>query len=218
MSIKRIVIVSGALAAAAVAAVCFLAGYGKLLSKKQEAAWKNSFPAREEGMDEGKIRKTGQLLRERLNGLAPKGVYIVIDTAANRFSLRKGSETFREGLCSTGKGDILPDPRGKKKWVFDTPRGEFSVRSKIKNPYWNKPEWAFIEDGEPIPKKKEDRVVGGELGDYALGFGDGTYFLHGTLYTRMLGRSVTHGCVRFGDEDLEVMFKSSSIGTKIYIF
>jgi len=45
-------------------------------------------------------------------------------------------------------------------------------------------------------------VEAGVLGDYALGFGQG-YFIHGTLYTRLLGRNVTHGCIRVADKDLE---------------
>ncbi len=57
----------------------------------------------------------------------------------------------------------------------------------------------------------------GVLGDYALGFGNG-YFIHGTLYTRLLGRNVTHGCIRVGDDDLKVVFNNAQIGTKIYIY
>ena len=57
----------------------------------------------------------------------------------------------------------------------------------------------------------EDRIEAGTLGDYALGFGHG-YFIHGTLYTRLLGRNVTHGCVRVGDEDLKDVFKAVPIG------
>jgi lipoprotein-anchoring transpeptidase ErfK/SrfK len=57
----------------------------------------------------------------------------------------------------------------------------------------------------------------GVLGDYALGFGEG-FFIHGTLYTRLLGRSVTHGCVRVGDDDLKAIYEAASIGTKIFIF
>jgi L,D-transpeptidase YbiS len=60
-------------------------------------------------------------------------------------------------------------------------------------------------------------VEEGVLGDYALAFGNG-YFIHGTLYKRLLGRNVTHGCIRVGDEDLETIYKLSRLGTKIYIF
>jgi len=156
-------------------------------------------------------------LKKKIKSYQPRGVYIMIDSAENRYYLKEGDRILREGLVSTGSGEILVDPRGKRSWVFDTPKGEFFVKSKIQNPYWVKPDWAFIEEGEPIPRRMEERVEGGVLGDYALGFGNG-YFLHGTLYTRLLGRNVTHGCVRFGDEDLEAVFKASKIGTKIYIY
>ncbi|HEK85995.1 MAG: L,D-transpeptidase [Candidatus Saccharicenans sp.] len=157
------------------------------------------------------------LWKQKIQALQPKGVYIMVDSAENKYYLKKDGETIREGLVSTGSGVILVDPSGKRSWVFDTPKGEFFVKTKIQNPYWVKPDWAFIEDGEPIPKNPEDRVEGGVLGDYALGFGNG-YFLHGTLYTRLLGRNVTHGCVRFADKDLEVIYKMAKIGTKIYIY
>jgi L,D-transpeptidase YbiS len=156
-------------------------------------------------------------LKKKIKSYQPRGVFIMIDSAENRYYLKEGDRVIREGLVSTGSGEILVDPKGKRSWVFDTPKGEFFVKSKIQNPYWVKPDWAFIEEGEPIPRRMEDRVEGGVLGDYALGFGNG-YFLHGTLYTRLLGRNVTHGCVRFGDEDLEAVFKASKIGTKIYIY
>jgi L,D-transpeptidase YbiS len=205
------------LAAAAYLATLAAVGYGTIAGLRQFAGWRRAAPGPPPQADARKAAAAAAALKKKFDALAPKGVYIVIDTGANRFYLKKGAEILREGLVSTGSGDILPDPKGKRQWIFDTPRGEFAVKSKIENPYWTKPDWAFIEEGEPIPRNAEDRVVGGELGDYALGFGSG-YFLHGTLYTRLLGRNVTHGCVRIGDEDLKFLFRSAPIGTKIYIY
>jgi lipoprotein-anchoring transpeptidase ErfK/SrfK len=156
-------------------------------------------------------------IERRLAALQPRGVYIVVDTGQNRLYVKKGDQVLREAVVSCGSGDVLEEPGGKRKWIFDTPRGEFWVKSKITNPYWVKPDWAFIEEGEPIPKNPEDRVEAGSLGDYALGFGDG-YFIHGTLYTRLLGRNVTHGCVRVGDNDLKDIFRMVPLGAKIFIY
>lgn len=156
-------------------------------------------------------------LAKRLEALTPRGLYILIDTAENRLVLKKGGEVVREAVVSCGSGGILKEPNGKRSWVFDTPRGQFHVESKLTNPYWVKPDWAFIEEGEPIPKVFEDRIAEGELGEYALGFGKG-YFIHGTLYTRLLGRNVTHGCVRVGDDDLKSVFQSVGLGTRILIY
>jgi L,D-transpeptidase YbiS len=214
MSVKRSVVFGVRLACiAAVLAV----GYGYFLGIRDFSDWRKNIHEAPIQADLANSQAANATLKKKFEKLGPKGVYIVIDTGANRFYLKKGAEIVRQGLVSTGSGDILPDPSGKRQWVFDTPRGEYAVTSKVENPYWVKPDWAFIEEGEPIPKNKDDRVVGGELGDYALGFGNG-YFLHGTLYTRLLGRNVTHGCVRIGDEDLKLLFKSASIGTKIYIY
>jgi len=149
---------------------------------------------------------------------APKGPYLVVDTAQNRVYLRNGNRTLYSAVASTGSGARLQDPRNPTNgWVFDTPRGVFTISSKIKNPAWNKPDWAFIEEGEPIPTKPKDRIETGVLGDYALGFGKG-YFIHGTLYTRMLGTNVTHGCIRLGDEPLEYLFHNIPLGATLIIF
>ena len=165
----------------------------------------------------GKLAAANDKLRKKLADLAPKGQYVVIDTANNYIYLREGDRTLRKMLASCGSGNVLVDPVGGRTWTFDTPRGQFQVRSKVKNPIWIKPDWAFIEEGEPIPTKTADRADANVMGDYALGIGQG-YFIHGTLYKRLLGRNVSHGCVRLGDEDLEFLFNIAKLGTKVIIF
>jgi len=142
---------------------------------------------------------------------------ILIDTAENKLFLREGTKVFREAVVSCGSGEVLEEPGGTRKWIFDTPRGEYSVQSKLVDPTWIKPDWAFIEEGEKVPKSFNDRIDEDSLGDFALGFGDG-YFIHGTLYTRLLGRNVTHGCIRVGDTDLKAIFQKAGLGTRIYIY
>ena len=86
----------------------------------------------------------------------------------------------------------------------------------MNEPVWTKPDWAFVETGEDMPRSFNDRVEEGVLGDYALDLGDG-YLIHGTLFERALGLHVTHGCVRMGAKDLEEVFKRVKIGTKVFI-
>ena len=121
--------------------------------------------------------------------------------------------------CSAGSGMVLQEAEGGKnrRWVFDTPRGLFKVQRRIQDPVWSKPDWAFVEEGKPIPKNPEDRIEFGTLGEYALYLGDG-YMIHGTLYERLLGRSVTHGCIRVGREDLRRVWAETAIGTPVYIY
>ena len=163
------------------------------------------------------LRAKNRALKARLEELRPKGVHIVVDTAGNTLLIKNGDKVVRKAAVSSGSGNILADPSGERTWVFDTPRGEFTIKSKARNPNWIKPDWAFIEEEEPIPTNYEDRAEPGVLGDYALGFGSG-YFLHGTLYTRLLGRNVTHGCVRIGDADLKALYETVPVGARIYLF
>ncbi|MFH1944188.1 MAG: L,D-transpeptidase [Acidobacteriota bacterium] len=156
-------------------------------------------------------------LRASMDRLAPRGNYIIIDTGRNILFLKNGDRILREAVVSCGSGSILIDPSGQRSWIFDTPRGVFSVTSLLRRPVWIKPDWAFLEEGRDIPTNLNDRAERGTLGDYALGFGQG-YFIHGTLYTRLLGRNVTHGCVRVGDDDLEYVFDRIRIGTSILIY
>jgi hypothetical protein len=163
------------------------------------------------------LRARNTMLKASLGGLHPRGIYILIDTGRSTLFLRDRKRVIGEAVASSGSGSMLVEPNGKRRWVFDTPRGEFKIESKTRNPVWRKPDWAFIEEGKPIPRAAADRLEEGVLGDYALGFGAG-YFIHGTLYTRLLGKNVTHGCVRLGDEDLKAVYRAADIGTKIYIY
>ncbi len=103
-------------------------------------------------------------------------------------------------------------------WIFQTPRGMLRVQNKLVNPIWRMPDWAFIEEGLPVPPPyAPERYEKNVLGDYALDLGHG-YLIHGTLYQRFLGMPVTHGCVRLGDQELEIVYHTLDIGSKVYIY
>ena len=165
-----------------------------------------------------RLRSRQRALTARLDALAPKGVYIVIDQTQNRLYLKRANETFLEAVVSTGSGMVLRESAGKKReWVFDSPRGRFEVRTMLRNPVWRKPDWAFVEESQPIPRNPADRLDYGTLGEYALYFGDG-FMIHGTLYERLLGRAVSHGCVRVGRDDLRKVWANARVGMYIYIY
>jgi L,D-transpeptidase YbiS len=165
-----------------------------------------------------RLRGRTQQLQARVKATSPRGVFIVIDQTHNRLYLKKDDAVLLEGICSAGSGLVLKEGGGKKReWVFDTPRGRFEVLSRTQNPVWRKPDWAFVEEGEPIPRNAADRLDYGTLGEYALYFGNG-YMIHGTLYERLLGRAVSHGCIRVGRDDLRKVWANTRIGTPIYIY
>ncbi len=156
-------------------------------------------------------------LEKKYDKLTPKDNYLVINTTENKFFLYSGKELKRAGICSTGSYTLLVKD-DKKQWEFKTPKGIFKIRQRRTEPVWKKPDWAFVEEGLPIPSPNHpSRFEYGTLGDYALSLGDG-YMIHGTLYQRFLGLAVTHGCIRLGDDDLEVVYKSMPSGAKVYIY
>lgn len=162
------------------------------------------------------MTKDIQRLSRKYNTYTTGQSYIVINTTDNKFSLYKNKALVREGICSSGANKILQTE--KKTYFFKTPKGKFSITGKRTHPYWHRSDWDFIEQGLPIPPKDDpSRWEGGVLGDYALDLVDG-YMIHGTIYKRLMGMPVTHGCVRLLDDDLEVVFNTLNIGSKVYIF
>jgi hypothetical protein len=143
-------------------------------------------------------------------------LYIVVNPNNNRLSLRRGQKVVMEAAISTGRNDTLT--YRSRKWVFQTPRGIMSVIRKKKDPVWLKPDWAFLEKGESIPPVHSPlRKQKGVLGAFMLDLGGGV-MIHGTPQENLLGRSVTHGCIRVGYDDLKVLYDSVQVGTKVFIF
>jgi lipoprotein-anchoring transpeptidase ErfK/SrfK len=143
-------------------------------------------------------------------------LYVVVNPTSNRLSLRRGQNVVLEAAISTGRNDTLKFQRHT--WVFQTPRGIMSVIRKKKDPVWIKPDWAFLEKGESIPALNSPfRRERGVLGAFMLDLGGGV-MIHGTPQENLLGRSVTHGCIRVGYNDLKVLYDSVPVGTKVFIF
>jgi hypothetical protein len=57
----------------------------------------------------------------------------------------------------------------------------------------------------------------GVMGTRRLELGDG-YGLHGTDHPESIGRSVSHGCVRMRNEDIEALYPMVPVGTPVYIY
>jgi hypothetical protein len=163
------------------------------------------------------LNKKLDVLNKKAQRLAPGNAFLVINTTNNTFELYKNNQIIRQGRCSTGSFiNLVVD--STKSYLFETPKGVLTVQNKKVNPAWTKPDWAFIEEGLPVPPKGHpSRIEPNVLGDYALILGDG-YMIHGTLYQRLIGSPVTHGCVRLLDDDLEAVYKTLPIGSKVFIY
>ncbi len=62
-----------------------------------------------------------------------------------------------------------------------------------------------------------NRRVKEALGRYALDLGDG-YMIHGTPDESAIGRAITHGCIRLGDDDIRWLFEFVPEGTPVFIY
>jgi lipoprotein-anchoring transpeptidase ErfK/SrfK len=183
----------------------------------KEAAMVSDSLLTELPLDHKQAQKEMEKAQVLLAKLQPTKPYIVIDTHANQLYLRTEDSIIFKGTCSTGSGGVLIDSLSGRKWSFATPRGVFKVTSKLADPWWRKPDWAYMEDNEPIPSDPSERLDPEMLGAFAMGFGN-DYYIHGTIYERLLGVSVTHGCVRLGSDDLKKLYDMVPIGTPVYIF
>jgi L,D-transpeptidase YbiS len=156
-------------------------------------------------------------LKQEYEKLLPKKAYLIISTSDNQVYLMKKDQELHRGKCSTGSFVLLKAPDSRQ-WLFRTPRGQFKVNVKLKDPSWYKPDWAYIEEGKPVPSiYSPSRWQDGVLGKFALGFGP-AFMIHGTIYKRFLGLPATHGCVRLDDADMQLVFKKLTHGCKIFIY
>jgi L,D-transpeptidase-like protein len=67
------------------------------------------------------------------------------------------------------------------------------------------------------PYGTNQRKYRGVLGTHRLNMGDG-YALHGTDHPESIGHSVSHGCVRLRNEDIETLYQMVSVGTPVFIY
>ena len=97
---------------------------------------------------------------------------------------------------------------GKKGW--ETPVGHFQVIQMEYDPAWEHPH-----TGQIVPPGKNNPLGRRWIGFYVsnnkyLGF-------HGTPNESLLGRPVSHGCVRMRNEDIVKLFEQVSIGTSVQV-
>jgi hypothetical protein len=77
----------------------------------------------------------------------------------------------------------------------------------------------IVADGNIIvpPFGTNQRKYKEVLGVARLNLGDG-YALHGTNQPQTVGRSVSHGCVRLRNPDIEKLYDMVPVGTPVYIY
>jgi lipoprotein-anchoring transpeptidase ErfK/SrfK len=128
--------------------------------------------------------------------------FLIVDKRSYQFYLydREG-KLLRIGPVAIGKGKTHVG-------AFETPVGIFPISSKVPVADWVRPDWYFIEEGEPIPKSMEERRVPGFF-RYKLVF-DGSRYVH---YAEATGGRLTHGCLGLDWLDAEAVFHTMQVGS-----
>ncbi|MBD2182553.1 L,D-transpeptidase [Planktothrix sp. FACHB-1375] len=102
----------------------------------------------------------------------------------------------------------FPIAVGKAGW--ETPTGTFRVMQMLQNPAWEHP-WT----GQVIPPGPNN-----PLGIRWIGFwtdGKNMIGFHGTPNEQLIGRAVSHGCVRMRNRDIQALYELVSLGTPVIV-
>ncbi|HEX2202308.1 MAG TPA: L,D-transpeptidase family protein [Longimicrobium sp.] len=142
--------------------------------------------------------------------------YVVVDVEANELRYMDGDEVLWRAPVGTGTGFRLSSSSGRQ-WQFTTPEGTRYVQAKQLNPPWFRPDWWYLENKlrVPSPDAPERKQEGG-LGAAAVFLGD-ELAIHGTDKPELLGRRVSHGCIRLSNANALRLFHTVQVGTPVMI-
>ncbi len=145
----------------------------------------------------------------------PEGKYVVIDVVQNELRFMDGPRVLWSAPVGTGTGFRL---RGNDtEWEFTTPSGTMHVQFKELNPTWVIPDWYYIENKLPIPPESSPlRRQPYGLGAAAIYLGN-EIAIHGTDKPELLGRRVSHGCIRLSNANIRRLYHNVQIGTPVVL-
>ncbi|MGP4074337.1 L,D-transpeptidase [Halobacillus sp. K22] len=122
---------------------------------------------------------------------------IIVNKATHELSVfEKGKEIFNTS-AAIGRTTEL------------TPEGQFHIKVKAKDPYYRK---------KNIPGGTPENPLGTRwIGFDARGTDGRIYGIHGTNRPDSIGRSVSAGCIRLQNKDVEKLFDLISIESEVVI-
>ncbi|HSU15568.1 L,D-transpeptidase [Longimicrobium sp.] len=145
----------------------------------------------------------------------PDHRYVVVDVERNELRYMDGDRVLWRAPVGTGTGFRLSTPG--RAWQFSTPTGTRYVQFKQLNPAWFRPDWWYHENKLPVPPAESPaRKEEGGLGSAAVFLGD-EIAIHGTDKPELLGRRVSHGCIRLSNTNALRLFHDVQVGTPVVI-
>ncbi|MBN1527356.1 MAG: L,D-transpeptidase family protein, partial [Candidatus Omnitrophica bacterium] len=118
---------------------------------------------------------------------------IFVDKSQNILTLKADGNIVKTYRVSTGQNN-------------STPVGTFKIVNKIIDPPW-------YTTGAVIPAGSPKNI----LGTRWMGISAPSYGIHGTTEPQSIGQSVTAGCVRMKNEDVEELYSIVPEGTEVVI-
>lgn len=118
---------------------------------------------------------------------------VIVDKSQNTLTLKANEEVIKTYAVSTGKDN-------------QTPVGTFTIVNKLVDPPW------YTAQGV-IPPGSPENI----LGTRWLGFSKPGYGIHGTTDPAAIGQSVTAGCVRMRNAEVEELYALLPMGTDVTI-
>ncbi len=134
-----------------------------------------------------------------INNLIIQPLHLEISLRNRRVTLYRGKTRIKS----------YPIAVGRQGW--DSPVGNFRVRTMLENPTWINP---FT--NKAIPGGDPENP----LGKYWIGFwtnGKNWVGLHGTPNPDSVGKAASHGCIRMYNNDVKELFDQVSLGTPIIV-
>jgi lipoprotein-anchoring transpeptidase ErfK/SrfK len=122
---------------------------------------------------------------------------LIVNTATNKMAFYQNGKLVKEFIVATGKSSS------------STPKGKYSIVSKIKNrPYYTR----NIPGGDPR----------NPLGDRWLGLNMGgtygtTYAIHGNNNPSAIGKWTTLGCIRMYNNDVRWLYDRVNVKTTVIV-
>lgn len=116
---------------------------------------------------------------------------------------------------TTGKGRAISYPiaipKGDARWS-----GVHRISSKKVNPTWT-PTASMRRENPKLPAFVPGGHPRNPLGVRALYIGSTLYRIHGTDAPWLIGREVSHGCIRMTNQDVVDLYKRTRVGTRVTV-
>jgi lipoprotein-anchoring transpeptidase ErfK/SrfK len=136
--------------------------------------------------------------KKPLNNSVFGNTEVVVDLSDRRVYVYRGGVTIAS----------YPTGIGKKGW--ETPTGSFEIMHMQHYPVWR----------HPITGKIFEAGPDSPLGDRWIGFwsdGRNKIGFHGTPDDDLVGKAISHGCLRMRNPDVRMLYKQVGLGTTVVV-